>query len=552
MRAWVTLGLCVTSCAAQAIVASKWNSSSSTVQDADHVELAISNGGRMDTLASLQPLTTNASSSLPTPGISGTVLFANTSTQLASYTLEDVIFISCDSTNYPGNIMATDLFAAAEQARAKAIVFYTLQQDWCNLQSYTGSYWAIYSFKNASDATEVMTDIYSQGGTTVYATVASPATIDAAVNSTGTGTPQSGNSTNSNPNTENALGASASTAVAMIILYSITGVITALFLVIIVTGAVRAHRHPERYGPRNMLGRARQSRAKGLARAMLDGLPIVKFGQAEGESNSKDGDAELVEHGEAPRSIVQAEGAVNAEKNIDMAHSLPEAALNNTTSGEGGIAAGAASAAPPQQTSVVPQTSDDTQGCSICTDDFEVGQDQRVLPCNHKFHPACVDPWLLNVSGTCPLCRIDLRPQHTPEGGELDEEGNPVVVDGETLPPPLNDTAAPRNGRRRSVFNAFRNSMIPPPFPRANVSADQRSRIEQASVAAQRARAEAQATGVTPNVEEESRRRRRFRTMFGIRTGRTGRDGQVQTELAERSLATDEAPAIAGSELTSR
>jgi hypothetical protein len=27
----------------------------------------------------------------------------------------------------------------------------------------------------------------------------------------------------------------------------------------------------------------------------------------------------------------------------------------------------------------------------------------RVLPCQHQFHPPCVDPWLVNVSGTCPL-----------------------------------------------------------------------------------------------------------------------------------------------------
>jgi hypothetical protein len=26
-----------------------------------------------------------------------------------------------------------------------------------------------------------------------------------------------------------------------------------------------------------------------------------------------------------------------------------------------------------------------------------------VLPCQHKYHPNCIDPWLLNVSGTCPL-----------------------------------------------------------------------------------------------------------------------------------------------------
>jgi hypothetical protein len=41
--------------------------------------------------------------------------------------------------------------------------------------------------------------------------------------------------------------------------------------------------------------------------------------------------------------------------------------------------------------------------CPICTDDFVKGQDVRVLPCSHQFHPECIDPWLINVSGTCPL-----------------------------------------------------------------------------------------------------------------------------------------------------
>src|SRR5690606_1249380 len=68
-------------------------------------------------------------------------------------------------------------------------------------------------------------------------------------------------------------------AVAMSILYSITGLITLLFLVIIGTGAIRAHRYPERYGPRSGFGgRPSQSRAKGLALAVLETLPIVKFG----------------------------------------------------------------------------------------------------------------------------------------------------------------------------------------------------------------------------------------------------------------------------------
>ena len=42
-------------------------------------------------------------------------------------------------------------------------------------------------------------------------------------------------------------------------------------------------------------------------------------------------------------------------------------------------------------------------GCAICEEEFLCGQDVRVLPCNHDFHPDCVDPWLLNASGTCPL-----------------------------------------------------------------------------------------------------------------------------------------------------
>jgi hypothetical protein len=45
--------------------------------------------------------------------------------------------------------------------------------------------------------------------------------------------------------------------------------------------------------------------------------------------------------------------------------------------------------------------------CPICIVDFEDGDDVRVLPCegNHVFHQACVDPWLLELSSSCPICR---------------------------------------------------------------------------------------------------------------------------------------------------
>ncbi|KAJ5041898.1 hypothetical protein NUH16_011186 [Penicillium rubens] len=64
---------------------------------------------------------------------------------------------------------------------------------------------------------------------------------------------------------------------AMIILYSITGIITALFLGNMIVDAVQVHRHPERYGPRRIARRVRHTRTRGIARAMLDTIPVVNF-----------------------------------------------------------------------------------------------------------------------------------------------------------------------------------------------------------------------------------------------------------------------------------
>lgn len=203
----------------------------------------------------------------------------------------------------------------------------------------------------------------------------------------------------------------------MSILYSITGIITLLFLIIIATGAIRAHRHPERYGPRTgNSGRARQSRAKGLAKAMLETLPIVKFG-----------DPEPVK--DVNRDIELEDGAQNAP--IHPTHPTP--AANPTMTGVVHTPETGGDAQTKNTETVVGKSDEDDLGCSICTEDFTAGEDVRVLPCNHKYHPACIDPWLLNVSGTCPLCRRDLRPE-----GSRGE--NDVAEDGE-LPPPLVEEA---------------------------------------------------------------------------------------------------------------
>lgn len=316
----------------------------------------------------------------------------------------------------------------------------------------------------------------------------------------------------------------------MIILYSITGLITALFLVIIVTGAVRAHRHPERYGPRNIIGRPRQSRARGLGRAIVDTLPIVKFGERQ---EPKPTDVELADN--------NAERPPTAEREVPAAEHRTEDSPSAPThpptqpreSVEGGIAAAVNTT---QTTSGADKP--ENQGCSICTEDFEAGQDQRVLPCDHRFHPECIDPWLLNVSGTCPLCRIDLRPEETAEGVEVDENGNPALREGQPgdlASPPAHGEAAgaqQRMGIRRSLLIGLMGVRAP----------DRMTQEERVDTARQlrRQHLATMRNQPQPSAEAESRRAR-LRRAFGIRTRRTGQAEQEdeETESSTRNQNQD-------------
>lgn len=46
--------------------------------------------------------------------------------------------------------------------------------------------------------------------------------------------------------------------------------------------------------------------------------------------------------------------------------------------------------------------------CCICLSDFELGETVRELPCQHIFHPGCIDTWL-EFNTLCPLCKKDVR-----------------------------------------------------------------------------------------------------------------------------------------------
>jgi len=55
--------------------------------------------------------------------------------------------------------------------------------------------------------------------------------------------------------------------------------------------------------------------------------------------------------------------------------------------------------------------------CTICLDDYEVGDKLRCLPCGHVFHAGCIGKWLVERSATCPLC----NEKFYPEEGDDDE-----------------------------------------------------------------------------------------------------------------------------------
>jgi hypothetical protein len=41
--------------------------------------------------------------------------------------------------------------------------------------------------------------------------------------------------------------------------------------------------------------------------------------------------------------------------------------------------------------------------CTVCLEEFAVGEQVRVLPCRHWFHLKCIDDWLTGARVTCPV-----------------------------------------------------------------------------------------------------------------------------------------------------
>ncbi|XP_032435357.1 E3 ubiquitin-protein ligase znrf3 isoform X1 [Xiphophorus hellerii] len=79
-------------------------------------------------------------------------------------------------------------------------------------------------------------------------------------------------------------------------------------------------------------------------------------------------------------------------------------------------------------------SSSSTSDCAICLEKYIDGEELRVIPCAHRFHKKCVDPWLLQHH-TCPHCRHNIIEQ---------KKGNPG--------PACMDPGSSLHGRQRVVL----------------------------------------------------------------------------------------------------
>ncbi|KAL4880699.1 hypothetical protein BJY04DRAFT_218855 [Aspergillus karnatakaensis] len=429
------------------------------------------------------------------------------SSNLLSLQESDIAFVSCDSAAYTGNLdaLATLTQVLTRQQKPQAVLLYSTTASHCEFLNDDYGYEHLFTSLSADTARTVEARLQSNNETGSAYIVPDMTTFTPTGTFGGGGDGDGGGA--DSPNT------------AMIILYSITGIITALFLTIIVTGAVRAHRHPERYGPRQRPGRPRQSRARGIARAMLETIPIVKFGDNnDGKVDSDKGDVEMSIASEVPASPLREDQDTTRQPPMATGGSsspAPEETRDTTTT----AAAADATATPKSNTETKTGATDADHpnfSCPICTDDFVKGQDLRVLPCNHQFHPECIDPWLVNVSGTCPLCRIDLNPPQAETDPENPSETNPEDPEN----PNNTTTAATTQATEDQPTHRHRriSSYLHGPL---NARRMRDASVEERLAALRSVREEANREAENESDEQRSRRNRltaRFKEKFRIRT----------------------------------
>lgn len=139
-------------------------------------------------------------------------------------------------------------------------------------------------------------------------------------------------------------------------------------------------------------GQQPQSRMRGLGRAVLDTIPIVRFKSTANPPVVKDLEMQNQESSDTAGN--------DAARYSTSGTAAEEAGRRSLTVAVG--EQGAQEEVLPSPPPVAVLNREDLE-CPVCMEEFEEGQDLRVLPCSHHFHKDCIDEWLLTIAGSCPL-----------------------------------------------------------------------------------------------------------------------------------------------------
>ncbi|XP_070779305.1 E3 ubiquitin-protein ligase RNF128-like [Enoplosus armatus] len=107
------------------------------------------------------------------------------------------------------------------------------------------------------------------------------------------------------------------------------------------------------------------------------------------------------------------------------------------------------------------ETTSDSHVCAVCIEPYKAGEVVTVLTCDHIFHKACIEPWLLERR-TCPMCKCDILKalgveEETKESISVESPPDVTVITvtgGEPLyEVPLTDPASPDPERHQHLYD---------------------------------------------------------------------------------------------------
>jgi Ring finger domain len=140
---------------------------------------------------------------------------------------------------------------------------------------------------------------------------------------------------------------------------------------------------------------------KGIESYLLESIPVITY-RASLESNEQEETSMPGESTCGGAGDKSAKGASTMQTEVDAGGLLDNTLYVSTQNINTPLKEDTAQIMEPKG------SRQDSKTCSICTEDFVEGRNVRILPCRHIYHRRCIDPWLLDFAGTCPLWYVTL------------------------------------------------------------------------------------------------------------------------------------------------